>query len=201
VQPLVESITTLTVARLKRAEEARGSVIRIRRPRASAALSCALATSTMHSLPVPQKVASMRANHAGELRIVSDGERSTVRRRSRRRRSAAPPSDPAAPGPRKMSQPGDRRGNYALLIGPGYCATSASAVSSTTPSTVACATSIRSNGSLCRGGRFRTATAWSPAIASSPYPFSRRPRRSTRASTRKSGDRMGFVSGARGSPS
>lgn len=37
---------------------------------------------------------------------------------------------------------------YTVLIGPGYCDTKASMVSSVTPSTVACATKILSKGSL-----------------------------------------------------
>ena len=51
--------------------------------------------------------------------------------------------------------------------GPGYRATTASDVSSVIPSTVACATSIRSNGSLCMGGRPSIATACSLPIGSS----------------------------------
>ena len=37
---------------------------------------------------------------------------------------------------------------YTILIGPGYCDTRESMVSSVTPSTVACATKILSKGSL-----------------------------------------------------
>lgn len=37
---------------------------------------------------------------------------------------------------------------YTILIGPGYCDTKASMVSSVIPSTVACATKILSKGSL-----------------------------------------------------
>ena len=39
-------------------------------------------------------------------------------------------------------------GPYTILIGPGYCDTRESMVSSVTPSTVACATKILSKGSL-----------------------------------------------------
>src|SRR5205807_9811523 len=52
-------------------------------------------------------------------------------------------------------------------IGPGYCATSGSEVSSVMPSTTLCATRMRSNGSRCSGGRAATATACSPVTANS----------------------------------
>jgi len=49
-------------------------------------------------------------------------------------------------------------GSYTFLIGPGYCDTKESMVSSVTPSTVACATKILSKGSLCIGGKLSMAT-------------------------------------------
>src|SRR6185437_7893857 len=75
---------------------------------------------------------------------------------------------------------------YADRIETGYLATALSAVMSVNPSLIACATSIRSNGSSCKCGSERTAIACSPAIGSSSYPFSTRRRRRREASTRKS---------------
>jgi len=54
-----------------------------------------------------------------------------------------------------------------LRIGAGYCATNGSAVSRVMPSTIDCAISMRSNGSLCIGGRPPSATACSLVIANS----------------------------------
>ena len=50
---------------------------------------------------------------------------------------------------------------HASRTGPGYCATQASVVSKVIPSTIACATRRRSNGSLWRGGKWSRATACS----------------------------------------
>lgn len=60
-----------------------------------------------------------------------------------------------------------RHGLQSLSIGPGYCAISVSAVSKVMPSTVACATRIRSNGSLWMGGRLSMNTVCSLVMGNS----------------------------------
>jgi hypothetical protein len=57
----------------------------------------------------------------------------------------------------------DGAGDHSTRIGPRYRPMSASAVSRTTPSTRACAISMRSNGSLWMGSRSTTAAACRPA--------------------------------------
>src|ERR1039457_2966842 len=76
--------------------------------------------------------------------------------------------------------------SHTIRTGPGYSATTESAVRSVIPSTVACATSNRSKGSLWIGGRLSTATTWSLRIGKSVYPLSSSPRRSSRGSAWKS---------------
>lgn len=69
--------------------------------------------------------------------------------------------------PRQDSRGGCRYVDHARRIGPGYSATTESAVRSVTPSTVAWATSRRSNGSLWMGGRLSIATTCSLRIGNS----------------------------------
>ncbi len=62
---------------------------------------------------------------------------------------------------------GKNERGHTFCIGPGYCDTQGSAVSRVMPSTVACATRIRSKGSLWIGGRLSMATACSLLMGSS----------------------------------
>jgi hypothetical protein len=63
-------------------------------------------------------------------------------------------TDRALPG-RELDREVD---SYTVLIGPAYCDTRESMVSSVRPSTVACATKILSKGSLCSNGKLSVAT-------------------------------------------
>ncbi len=79
-----------------------------------------------------------------------------------------PFSSRVPPTSRDLQEPGHERCRlplsfalyraYTMRIGPGYFATKESVVRSVTPSTVACATRTRSNGSLLIGGRPSIAT-------------------------------------------
>ena len=70
--------------------------------------------------------------------------------------------------------------------GPGYLATTSSAVSKRTSSVIAWATRTRSKGSLWIPGKWPTAMTCVLVMASSEYPFSTRPRLRIAGSTRKS---------------
>src|ERR1043165_1995352 len=75
---------------------------------------------------------------------------------------------------------------HTFCTAPGYLATWSSDVTRVIPSVCACATRMRSNGSLCSAGSVSSATACALVTGSSSYPLSSKPRLSPRVSTRKS---------------